>query len=134
MVKIIALSEARALNLPGRKSREIIGVNVGAQSSTMRLVEIAPEDPGEARRGPHVHSGFEECIYVMDGQGITCTDAEKFSISAGDTVLVPSNERHATYNTGPNVLRLLCFFPVNDIASHTREFASWDEQGGRGNA
>jgi quercetin dioxygenase-like cupin family protein len=134
MVKIIALSEAKALNLPGRLSREIVSVKVDAQSSTLRLVEIAPESPGDARRGPHVHFGFEECIYVMDGQGITCTDVEKLSISAGDTVLVPPNERHATYNTGPNILRLLCFFPVNDIGSRTREFTSWDDQEGRGNA
>ena len=134
MVKVIALSEARAINLPGRNSREIVGANAGAESATVRLVEIAPEKPGELRRGPHVHFGFEECIHVLEGQGVTRTDAGEFRVVAGDTVLVPAGERHATYNTGSCILKLVCFFPVSDIRSRTREFASWDEEGGLGDA
>lgn len=125
MAKVIALEDARAMNLPGRRAYEIVGLNAGAASSTVRLVEIEPERAGDARRGPHVHHGFEECIHVLSGEGMTRTDEGEYPVAAGDTVLVPAEQRHATYNTGSVVLRLLCFFPVNDIRPGTVEFPSW---------
>ena len=126
MAKVIALSDAIAMELPGRRAREIVGAKVDAASSTLRLVEIEPEKPGAPRRGPHVHHGFEECIHVLAGQGVTRTDDGDYPVTVGDTVLVPSDQRHATYNTGSIVLKLLCFFPVNDIRPATVEFPSWD--------
>jgi uncharacterized cupin superfamily protein len=126
MAKVIAMADSRAMNLPGRRSREMVGAESGASSSTIRWVEIEPDVPGAPRRGPHVHRGFEECIHVLAGEGVTRTDNGEHPVKAGDTVLVPSGERHATYNTGPGVLRLLCFFPVNDIRPGTTEFPSWE--------
>lgn len=130
MVRVVALKDSRVMNLPGRHSRELIGADAGAQCTTLRLVEIAPEKPGETRRGPHVHYDFEEAIHVLKGEGMTRTDAGEFHVAAGDTILVPPGERHATYNIGENTLVLLCFFPVSDIRAGTREFASWDESEG----
>jgi len=129
MAKVIAVGDAIAMELPGRRAREIVGAKAGALSSTIRLVEIEPERPGAARRGPHVHRGFEECIHVLAGQGVTRTDDGDYPVAVGDTVLVPPDQRHATYNTGPGVLRLLCFFPVNEIGPRTAEFPSWDAAG-----
>ncbi len=126
MVRVIAQKDARAMNLPGRRALEIVGLGTGSVHSTIRLVEIDPDKPGAKRRGPHVHHGFEECIHVLAGEGVTRTDAGDFPVSAGDTVLVPAGERHATYNTATGVLRLLCFFPINDIRPGTEEFVSWD--------
>lgn len=128
MVRVIAQKDARAMNLPGRRALEIVGLGAGSASSTMRLVEIDHDRPGAERRGPHVHHGFEECIHVLAGEGVTRTDAGEFPVAAGDTVLVPAGERHATYNTGSGVLRLLCFFPINDIRPGTEEFAKWDSE------
>ncbi len=126
MAKVIALKDTKAMNLPGRRAREMLGARTGAAASTLRLVEIEPERAGERRRGPHVHHGFEECIHVLTGEGLTRTDEGEHPVAAGDTVLVPAEQRHATYNTGTGLLRLLCFFPVNDIRPGTVEFASWD--------
>ena len=126
MVRVIAQRDARAMNLPGRRALEIVGLGTGSAQSTMRLVEIDPDTPGAKRRGPHVHYGFEECIHVLAGEGVTRTDAGEHRVSAGDTVLVPAGERHATYNTAGSVLRLLCFFPVSDIRPGTDEFVSWE--------
>jgi mannose-6-phosphate isomerase-like protein (cupin superfamily) len=134
MVKVISLKDARAMNLPGRNSREIISAEKGSENMTFRLVEIAPAAPGERRRGPHVHYGFEECIHVLEGQGVTRCETGEFPVSAGDTVLVPAGERHATYNTGSGTLKLMCFFPVSDIRPETREFKSWSESGDDGDA
>ena len=126
MAKVIAVRDAIAMELPGRRAREIVGLKTDASSSTVRLVEIEPEKPGATRRGPHVHHGFEECIHVLAGEGITRTDDGDYPVAVGDTVLVPPDQRHATYNTGSSVLKLLCFFPVNDIRPGTVEFPSWD--------
>lgn len=130
MAKLIALGEARGMNLPGRRAREIVGAIAGAANSTVRLVEIDPNKPGAKPRGPHVHHGFEECIHVLTGEGVTRTENGEYRVSVGDTILVSPGERHATYNTGSSVLRLLCFFPVNDIVPGTEEFASWDANAG----
>jgi len=126
MVRVIAQNQARAMNLPGRRALEIVGLGTGSANSTIRLVEIDPAGLGAGRRGPHVHHGFEECIHVLAGEGVTRTDAGEHKVTAGDTVLVPAGERHATYNTTSSVLRLLCFFPVSDIRPGTEEFVSWD--------
>ena len=126
MARVIAQKDARAMNLPGRRALEIVGLGTGSINSTIRVVEIDPDRPGAKRRGPHIHHGFEECIHVLAGEGVTRTDAGEYPVAAGDTVLVPADERHATYNTASSVLRLLCFFPVNDIRPGTEEFESWE--------
>ena len=85
MAKLIALGEARGMNLPGRRAREIVGAIAGAANSTVRLVEIDPDKPGAKPRGPHVHHGFEECIHVLAGEGVTRTENGEYRVSVGDT-------------------------------------------------
>ena len=125
MARVFALKDATNLSLPGRKSREIVAAACGAQNATVRFVEIEPEKPG-AERGPHVHFDFEECIHVLSGQGTTRTDTGEYPLTAGDTILIPAGENHATYNTGDAVLTLLCFFPTNDVSAGTVEYDSWE--------
>lgn len=109
------------MGLPGRKSLEIVSGEKGSKSVTLRLVEIPVPKPGERLRGPHHHEGFEECIYVMSGEGCTEAEGGKHPLKAGDTILIPSGEKHVTRNTGTEPLVLLCFFPVADITQRTRE-------------
>ena len=129
MARVFALKDATNLSLPGRKSREIVAAASGAQRSTVRFVEIEPETSG-AKRGPHIHFDFEECIHVLAGEGLTRTDKGEYPLTAGDTILIPAGENHATYNTGTTVLKLLCFFPTNDVGAATAEYESWDACGG----
>lgn len=121
MARVVTPAEAKSLGLPGRKSLEIVSHEKGSQAVTLRLVEIPPAQPGEAPRGPHYHQGFEECIFVLAGQGTTHADSGEYPLKAGDTILIPSGEKHATRNTGTATLVLLCFFPVNDITRRTAE-------------
>ena len=130
MARVFALKDAKNQSLPGRQSRQILAAASGAMSSTLRFVEIEPQEPGAARRGPHVHFDFEECIHVLTGQGVTCTDKGEFPVTAGDTILIPAKERHVTYNTGATTLTLLCFFPTNDVGSGTMEYDSWESSDG----
>jgi oxalate decarboxylase/phosphoglucose isomerase-like protein (cupin superfamily) len=55
------------------------------------------------------------------------TDAVEHPITAGDTILVSPGELHVTHVSGSEPLRLLCFFPVSDVAAGTREYSSWGE-------
>jgi mannose-6-phosphate isomerase-like protein (cupin superfamily) len=109
------------MGLPGRKSLEIVSGEKGSQAVTLRLVEIPVPQPGEQARGRHFHNGFEECIFVMSGTGYTEADSGTYPLKAGDAILIPSGERHATRNTGREPLVLLCFFPVADISKRTEE-------------
>lgn len=123
MAKVLTQAAAKSMGLPGRKSLEIVSGEKGSQAVTLRLVEIPVPKPGEAPRGPHYHQGFEECIFVMSGQGTTAADSGEHPLKTGDTILIPSGEKHVTRNTGTEPLVLLCFFPVADITKRTQEKA-----------
>ena len=121
MAKVLTQAEAKSMGLSGRKSLEIVSGEKGSQAVTLRLVEIPAPKPGESPRGPHYHQGFEECIFVMSGEGCTEADSGKYPLKTGDTILIPPGEKHVTRNTGNEPLVLLCFFPVSDITKRTRE-------------
>jgi mannose-6-phosphate isomerase-like protein (cupin superfamily) len=124
MARVLIQAEAKQLGLAGRKSLEIVSGEKGAQAVTLRLVEIPVPVPGEVQRGPHFHKGFEECIYVLSGEGCTESDSGRHPLKSGDTILIPSGEKHVTRNTGTVPLQLLCFFPVADISKRTQEAAA----------
>ncbi len=121
MARVCTQAEAKRLGLPGRTALEIVSGEKGARAITLRLVEIPVPAPGETLRGPHQHSDFEECIYVLSGKGTTFADSGTYQLKAGDALLVPPGEKHVTRNTGTEPLLLLCFFPVGDISGGTRE-------------
>ena len=66
MARLLKQAEAKKLGLPGRTSLEPVSGAIGSRV-TLRLVEIAVPKPGDPPRGPHLHHGFEECIYVLIG-------------------------------------------------------------------
>jgi len=121
MARVIRQSEAKRLGLPGRVSLEVVSHEVGSQSITFRIAEIPVPPPGEKPRAPHVHKDFEECIFVLQGEGTTHADSGEYPLKQGDTILVPPGEKHATRNTGTVPLILLCFFPVADITKGSQE-------------
>ena len=121
MAKILTQAQAKSMGLSGRKSLEIVSGEKGSSAVTLRLVEIPVPKPGDTARGPHYHQGFEECIFVMAGEGCTDADSGNYPLKAGDTILIPPGEKHMTRNTGKEPLVLLCFFPVADISKRTRE-------------
>jgi len=121
MARFFSQSDAKQLGLPGRKALEIVSGERGAKRVTLRLAEIPVAQPGESPREPHHHSDFEECIYVLSGQGTTFAESGEYPLKPGDTLLIPPGEKHVTRNTGSEPLFLLCFFPVADITSATHE-------------
>ena len=118
MARIVRAGEAKDLGLRGRVSKEIISGANGSDSVTLRLVEIPISAPDDPPRKPHSHSDCEECIHVLSGRGVFCTDDGEQKVGPGDTVLVPPRELHFMRNAGGSPLLLLCFFPVSDLQSH----------------
>jgi quercetin dioxygenase-like cupin family protein len=124
MARVFRQADAKSMGLPGRKSLEIASGERGTQNVTLRLVEIPVVKPGDKPRGPHRHDGFEECIHVLSGEGLTDAESGKFPLRAGDTIVIPPGEYHVTRNIGAAPLVLLCFFPVGSIAGRTHEPAA----------
>jgi mannose-6-phosphate isomerase-like protein (cupin superfamily) len=123
MARVVTPDQAKRLGLPGRASFEIVSGEMGARNASVRLVEIPVPREGEEPRGPHVHHGFEECMYVLSGEGRTLTPNGVHPVRQGDTILVPADEPHVTRNTGTVPLVLLCFFPTPDVAKSTEDLA-----------
>lgn len=124
MVRLLKQAEAKRLGLPGRTSLEPVSGEMGSRVS-FRIATIAPPQPGDKKRGPHLHRDFEECIYVLSGRGTMHSESGEHPVQPGDTLLVPAGEKHMTVNTGTEPLVLLCFFPVGDVSSGTTEFPSF---------
>ena len=124
MARLLKQSEAKRLGLPGRTSLEPVSGEVGSRV-TFRIAEIPVPQPGDKPRGPHLHREFEECIYVLSGEGTTHAESGEIAIKPGDIVLIPPGEKHMTRNTGSVPLVLLCFFPVPDVTAGTVEFPSF---------
>jgi mannose-6-phosphate isomerase-like protein (cupin superfamily) len=124
MARLLKQSEAKRLGLPGRTSLEPVSGEVGSRV-TFRIAEIPVPQPGDKPRGPHLHREFEECIYVLSGEGTTHAESGEIAIRPGDIVLIPPGEKHMTRNTGSVPLVLLCFFPVPDVTAETVEFPSF---------
>jgi mannose-6-phosphate isomerase-like protein (cupin superfamily) len=121
MARVFTQASGRILNLPGRKSIEILSGEKGSHSVTLRLVEIPVPVPADEPRGWHHHQDFEECIFVLSGQGTTYAFSGEYPLKAGDTILIPPGEEHVTRNVGKEPLMLLCFFPVANVHGGTSE-------------
>ena len=124
MAHLLKQSEAKRLGLPGRTSLEPVSGEIGSRV-TFRIAEIPVPKAGDKPRGPHLHREFEECIYVLSGEGTTHAESGEIAIRPGDIVLIPPGEKHMTRNTGSVPLVLLCFFPVPDVTAGTAEFPSF---------
>jgi mannose-6-phosphate isomerase-like protein (cupin superfamily) len=124
MARLLKASEAKRLGLPGRTSLEPVSGAIGSRV-TLRIAEIPVPQPSDEPRGPHLHHDFEECIYVLRGQGTTCAESGEIPIKPGDIILIPAGEKHMTRNTGSEPLVLLCFFPDPEVTAGTTEFASF---------
>jgi mannose-6-phosphate isomerase-like protein (cupin superfamily) len=121
MTQVYTQAQAKHLGLPGRKSLEIISGERGAQSLSLRLVEIPVAQAGDSPRAPHLHSNCEECIYVLSGQGTTHAESGEYALKTGDAILISAGESHVTRNTGNEPLVLLCFFPVANVSEGMQE-------------
>ena len=56
----------------------------------------------------HYHPAAEEIYYITQGQGRIRIEGEVRDVKAGDAVAILPGQKHKLWNTGSEVLRLLC--------------------------
>lgn len=57
---------------------------------------------------------WEHEIYFLKGSAVVFSDKERFTVSEGDTILVPGDELHGYENPGEEELVFLCMIPLTD--------------------
>lgn len=101
--------------------RDVKGINA-AQGVTMRIVagtaEKAPTfvmrvfeiEPGWAT--PHHSHPWEHEMFIVKGQGVLKSGNTEKPLKEGDAVMVLPNEQHGVFNTGKNLLMMICIVPL----------------------
>ena len=64
----------------------------------------------------HSHKGQEEVYHFIQGKGEMDVDGNRFTIEAGDVILIEDGEYHRVYNTGHLGMYFICVF--NGERSH----------------
>lgn len=56
----------------------------------------------------HYHPKTEEIYYITSGRGKIRIAGEICDVKEGDAIAIPPGHRHKLWNTGPEILKLLC--------------------------
>ena len=56
----------------------------------------------------HFHARTEEIYFITAGNGRMRIESEVQDVRPGDAVAIPPGQRHKIWNTGPEILTLLC--------------------------
>jgi len=109
---VIHLSEVAVeqINAPagslfgGRRQR--VGAEIGAQKLGYSFFTVPP---GKAAFPCHTHTGNEEMIYVIDGEGVLRFGKEEIAVTAGSVIACPAggDYPHQLINTAGADLRYL---------------------------
>ncbi len=64
--------------------------------------------PVGASTQEHYHPKAEEIYFITAGTGRICIEGELRDVRVGDAIAIPPGRRHKLWNTGSDVLKLLC--------------------------
>jgi mannose-6-phosphate isomerase-like protein (cupin superfamily) len=56
----------------------------------------------------HFHPRAEEIYFITHGTGRMRIESETCEVNTGDAIAIPPGQKHKLWNTGNDVLRLLC--------------------------
>ena len=93
--------------------RKQLGEAAGGERLGCSLYEL----PAQRQAWPyHYHTGNEEAIYVLDGEGTIRLDGEQQALEAGDYVALPAGEdsAHQVINDSEGTLRYLVVSTMDD--------------------
>ncbi len=89
----------------GSEIRELLA----HRNSTIRHQSLAEARvPAGGSTQEHYHCRTEEIYYITHGSGRMQIDDETRDVREGDAIAIPPGSRHRLWNTGSQVLRLLC--------------------------
>ena len=64
--------------------------------------------PAGASTQEHYHIKTEEIYYIKHGAGRIRIEGETRDVKTGDAIAIPPGQKHKLWNTGNEMLRLLC--------------------------
>ena len=64
--------------------------------------------PVGAATQEHYHPRAEEIYYITHGTGKMRIEGEMREVKPGDAIAIPPGQKHKLWNTGDEVMRLLC--------------------------
>ena len=89
----------------GSEIRELLAHrNSAIRQQSLADARLAPG----ASTQEHYHVKTEEIYYITQGVGRIRIDCEVRDVAAGDAIAILPGQRHKLWNTGEDVLRLLC--------------------------
>lgn len=89
------------------RMRMLIGPRERAPTFHMREFEVAP-----GGHTPHHQHDFEHEVLVLGGNGVVKSEEGDRTITSGDVVYVPPDEKHQFVSTGQTPLRFICLIPA----------------------
>ena len=103
---IINLADAPAFTTKdGSEIRELLAY----RNSAIRNQSLAEARvPVGGSTIEHYHARTEEIYYVTHGTGRIRIEGELRDVRPGNAIAIPPGKKHKLWNTGPDVLRLLC--------------------------
>ena len=89
----------------GSEIRELLAYrNSGIRHQSLAEARL----PVGASTQEHFHPRAEEIYYITHGAGKVRIEGEEREVRAGDAIAIPPGRKHKLWNTGDEVLRLLC--------------------------
>jgi len=106
MMQITNLESVAAfITKDGSEIRELLAHrNSAIRQQSLAEARIAPG----ASTQEHYHVLTEEIYYITHGVGRIRIDGEVRDVSGGDAIAILPGQRHKLWNTGKEMLRLLC--------------------------
>lgn len=78
------------------------------------LLAVVGEFPEGGVHPFHKHPNMEELIYLLEGKLEQWVEDEMFQMEQGDTVHIPADMVHASYNAGSETMKMLAIlFPAD---------------------
>jgi quercetin dioxygenase-like cupin family protein len=116
-MKIVHESQVPEKQVPGRFLRWIAdGTTLQPRYLSCCVMRVLP---GETVRPAHSHPDGEELIYVISGSGKVSVDGEVGMLRPGTAVLFPKDSVHMVRNSGPEEMKVVCFFaPPADLGTY----------------
>ena len=95
MARIIIEDEIEFESVEWGLTKEIVAPhNTGSEKIKVIITEFLPGHVHER----HTHSGQEEVVYVLSGQGMARTTEEEKEIGPGTVIYIPAAEPHTIWN------------------------------------
>ena len=105
-MEIVNLSGAPPfITKDGSEIRELLAY----RNSAIRNQSLAEARlPVGAATQEHYHAKTEEIYFITAGRGRMRIEGEWADVKAGDAIAIPPGKKHKLWNTGDEMLRLLC--------------------------